>query len=100
MIAKRACETWAQDKRFSQTFEIKANVYKAEWIKYLQNGLIFRDSEGLVDPSDTVGVNAERGLACLRGWDPGPALTSSQEQQGPARASLFWGRVSEGPLGR
>lgn len=43
MIAKRACEIWAQDKHFNQTFEIKANVYKAECLKYLQNGLVFRD---------------------------------------------------------
>lgn len=50
-------------------------MYTAECLEYLQNGLIFRDSEGLIDPSDMVGVG-------LHGRDPGLALSSSQELPG------------------
>lgn len=39
MIAKWACEIWGLDKRFRQTFEIKANVYKAKCL-CLQNRLV------------------------------------------------------------
>lgn len=67
MIAKRVCEVWTQDKHFSQTFEIKANVYEAEHL-YVQNGLIFRDAQGLTDPSEMARINRERDLpACKDG---------------------------------
>lgn len=42
-------------------------MYKAECL-YLQNRLVWGDSEGLTDPPDRAGVNAERDLpACMDG---------------------------------
>lgn len=77
-----------QDKHFSQTFEIKANVCDAEHL-YLQNGLIFKDAEGLTDPSEMAGVNRERDLpACMDGIAGSPFLPS-RSCVVTARASLF-----------
>lgn len=80
-----------QDKHFSQTFENKANVYDAEHL-CLQNGLVFKDAEGLTDPSEIGGVNGERDLpACMDGIAGSPFLPF-RNCIVTARASLLrWG---------